>query len=166
MLTCALVIKKFTEYGEKGGWIYVDIPAEIVQQLKPNNKKMFRVQGLLGTCAIQQHNLFPKGDGSFMFPIKKTLFKAIHKNIGDTVTLQLALDETPLQIDAEFEMCLLDAPTAQQTFYNFTLSHQRYFNTWILEAKTSTTKANRIAKAIHALENGWKFADMLRNKNI
>ena len=31
--------------GEKTGWSYIEIPAAIAQQLKPNYKKSFRVKG-------------------------------------------------------------------------------------------------------------------------
>ena len=35
-------ILKFKEQGEKTGWTYIDVPAKIAEQLKPNNKKSFQ----------------------------------------------------------------------------------------------------------------------------
>ena len=32
-------ILKFDKQGEKTGWTYIEIPADIAEQLKPNNKK-------------------------------------------------------------------------------------------------------------------------------
>ena len=42
MIKFTATILKFNEQGEKTGWTYIEIPADIAQQIKPNNK----------TCAI------------------------------------------------------------------------------------------------------------------
>ena len=45
MIKFSAILLKFQEQGEKTGWTYIEVPAEIAQQLKPNNKKSFRVKG-------------------------------------------------------------------------------------------------------------------------
>lgn len=37
-------IHRFESKGEKTGWTYIEIPVDIAQQLKPGNKKSFRVK--------------------------------------------------------------------------------------------------------------------------
>lgn len=37
-------IHKFDKQGEKTGWTYFEIPADLAQKLKPGNKKSFRVK--------------------------------------------------------------------------------------------------------------------------
>ena len=44
MIKFTATIKQFAEQGEKTGWTYIDVPENIALQLKPNNKKSFRVK--------------------------------------------------------------------------------------------------------------------------
>ena len=48
MVQFTATIHKFGKKGEKTGWTYFELPADIVQQLKPGNKKEFKVK----TCEI------------------------------------------------------------------------------------------------------------------
>ena len=42
MIKFTATIQKFASQGEKTGWTYIVIPAELAQQLSPGNKKSFR----------------------------------------------------------------------------------------------------------------------------
>ena len=84
-------ILQFAEQGEKTGWTYIEIPADIVQQLKPGNKKTFRVKGKLDDFPIRQIAIMPRGDGSFIMPVNATLRKGIGKRKG--AMLQVLLEE-------------------------------------------------------------------------
>jgi hypothetical protein len=61
MIEFKTIILQFGEQGEKTGWRYIEIPADIAQKLKPNNKKAFRVRGMLDSFIIEGFALMPMG---------------------------------------------------------------------------------------------------------
>lgn len=51
MIKYNTIILKFGTKGEKTGWTYIEIPADIAKKLKPGFKQSFRVKGATGcTC--------------------------------------------------------------------------------------------------------------------
>ena len=69
MIQFTTTIHKFEKQGEKTGWTYIEIPADIAQQIKPGNKKSFRVKGKLDNYKIAGVSLLPMGGGSFIMAI-------------------------------------------------------------------------------------------------
>ena len=57
MVRFTVTIKKFGSKGEKTGWSYFEVPADIAQELKPGNKKEFKVKGKLDKFAIKRTSL-------------------------------------------------------------------------------------------------------------
>ncbi len=157
-------IKQFPEKGEKTGWYYLDITEDIAQQIKPGNKKAFRVKGKLDKHQIKQVNLMPMGQGNFILPVNATMRKAIRKSKGAMVDVQLTEDKAELVICPELLECLADEPIALRNFEKLVPSHKRYFNNWINSAKTDTTKAKRIARSVNALARGMDYGEMIREK--
>lgn len=162
MVRFTTTILKFNEQGEKTGWTYVEVPADIAQKLKPGNKKSFRVKGKLDEFKIERVALIPMGDGSFIMPINAEMRKGIGKRKGAKLSLALEADEAPLVLNGEFMDCLADEPKALAHFNTLAKSHQNYFSKWIDSAKTTETKANRIARAVNALAKGMGYPEMLR----
>jgi hypothetical protein len=156
------IIEQFKEQGEKTGWTYINIASTVAQQLKPGNKKSFRVKGKLDDHAIEQVALIPMGEGDFIMPLNATFRKAIKKNKGASVTVQLEVDNRPKELPAEFVECLQDEPEAYQFFKSLPNSHQTYFGNWISSAKTDETKAKRIAQSVSALAKKWNYGIMQR----
>ncbi len=68
--------------GEKTGWTYIEIPPDVAQQLKPGNKKSFRVRGMLDGFAVEGLALMSIGEGKFIMAVKADIRKAIHKHDG------------------------------------------------------------------------------------
>src|SRR6201985_2284527 len=91
MIDFTTIILKFGDQGEKTGWRYIDIPADIAQQLKPDNKKSFRVRGMLDGFAVRGMALMPMGEGSFIMALKAEVRKGVHKNAG--AMLQVKIEE-------------------------------------------------------------------------
>ena len=83
MLQFNTILKQFNEQGEKTGWTYIEIPAKIAQQLKPGNKKSFRVKGRLDNYEIKGVALMPMGEGDFIMAVNATMRKGIGKRKGD-----------------------------------------------------------------------------------
>lgn len=156
-------IKQFGNYGEKTGWMYLHIPAAIAQQLKPGNKKSFRVKGKLDSYAIKGVALLPMGEGDFILPFNATLRKGTKKSKGAVIQLSLAIDNIKLKPPAELLECLEDEPKALKHFNSLAKSHQNYFGKWITEAKTEATKTKRIAQSVEALAKGFSYSQMIRS---
>ena len=162
MVKFIATIHKFAKQGEKTGWTYVEIPADIAQQLKPGNKREFKVKGKLDKYPIKRASLMPMGGGKFILPLNATIRKGIAKGHGAMLNLQLSADESAFVFNKDFIDCLKDEPAAKTFFETLTGSHQRYFSKWIDDAKTEPTKTKRIAMAINALAKKWGYSEMIR----
>jgi hypothetical protein len=155
-------IQRYNKMGEKTGWTYVEIPVSVVQQLSPAQKKSFRVKGKLDAFPIKLVSLIPVGKGNFILPFNAEMRKGTGKKVGDIVLLQLQPDNDEIKINDELLLCLDDEPVARDYFFTLTKSHRNYFSKWIDSAKTTETKAKRIAQTINALERKMNYAEMVR----
>ncbi len=77
MIEFKVVIEKFSKQGEKTGWTYIEVSAEIAQKLKPGNKKTFRVKGYLDDFYFEGIALLPMGGGNFIMPLNASHRKKI-----------------------------------------------------------------------------------------
>ena len=164
MIQFTSVILKFEKQGEKTGWTYIEIPADIANRLKKDQRKSFRVKGKLDRVSIRQMALLPMGNGNFILPLNSGTRKKLGKRKGEILSLQLESDDSPLLADKDFIDCLKEVPEALQHFNSLAKSHQNYFSKWIESAKTDSTKAKRIVEALKALSRGWGFPEMLRSR--
>ncbi|MBS1626442.1 MAG: DUF1905 domain-containing protein [Bacteroidetes bacterium] len=162
MIQFSTILKKFDKQGEKTGWTYIEISETIAQQLKPNNKKSFRVKGKLDEFEFQGVALLPMGDGTFIMAINASMRKGIKKIKGDKIKVQLKEDKKGYELNKEFIECLNDEPKAYSFFKKLPQGHQNYFSKWIESAKTIETKSKRIAMAINALAKQWDYGTMIR----
>ncbi len=162
MVTFTATIHKFEKQGEKTGWTYFEVPADLAQVLKPGNRKEFKVKGKLDAHPVKRISLLPMGGGLFIFVLNAALRKAIGKKHGAMVKVQLTEDKSEFVFNKDFMDCLDDEPTAIEFFQSLTGSHQRYFSKWIDEAKTEPTKIKRIAMAVNALAKKWGYPEMIR----
>jgi Domain of unknown function (DUF1905)/Bacteriocin-protection, YdeI or OmpD-Associated len=163
MVEFTATLKQFSEQGEKTGWTYFEVPADIAQKLKPNNKKSFRVKGKLDNFSITRIALLPMGGGSFIMAVNAAMRKGIGKKKGAMIKVKLEEDKKGFQFNKDFLECLADEPTADEFFKTLPGSHQRYFSKWIDDAKTEPTKTKRIAMAVTALAKKLGYSEMLRS---
>jgi hypothetical protein len=166
MVKFTALLQKFGEQGEKTGWTYIEVPAEVACQLKPDNKKSFRVKGKFDDYQFEKVSLLPMGDGNFIIPINATIRKHIHKGKGATVTVNMEVDESPLEISADLMECLNDEPAAFNYFQKLPKSHQNYYSKWIESAKTEVTKAKRIALTVAACARRMSYNEMMRQEKL
>jgi hypothetical protein len=155
-------ISQFGEMGEKTGWTYISVPARLAQQLKPDNKKSFRVKGKLDDHPIAGMALIPMGEGDFIMALNAAVRKAIRKRKGDDLRVELELDAKQLVAPRDLLACLADEPAALEYFKSLPKSHQNYFGNWIKAAKMEATRAKRIADVVEAMIKHRNFAEMLR----
>ena len=165
MIQFTATIHRFGKQGEKTGWTYFEVPPDLAQELKPGNKKEFKVKGRLDAHPIKRVSLLPMGGGRFIFVLNVAIRKAIGKKHGTTVKVQLTEDKSEFVFNKDFMECLDDEPAAKNFFQSLTGSHQRYFSKWIDDAKTEPTKTKRIAMAINALAKKWGYPEMIRSQN-
>lgn len=164
MLQFSATIQRFDKQGEKTGWSYIDVPAELAQQLKPGIKKSFRVKGKLDTYTFGAVALIPMGAGDFILPLNATIRKAIKKEKGAVVKVKMQVDDDPepVKMLPELKECLNDEPAALKYWQSIPQSHRNYWNKWIGAAKTEETKTKRIAQAVTAMARKMDFGAMLR----
>ncbi len=164
MVKFTATIHKFDKQGEKTGWTYVEVPIDIAQQLKPGNRKEFKVKGKLDKYEIKRVSLLPMGGGKFILVLNAALRKGIAKKHGAMLNVQLQEDKSGFIFNKDFIECLDDEPTAKKYFESLTGSHQRYFSKWIDDAKTEPTKVKRISLAVNALAKQWGYPEMIRGQ--
>jgi hypothetical protein len=163
MVTYTAIILKFGDMGEKTGWTYIDIPADIAQQLKPGNRKSFRVKGTLDDFAIAGVAVMPMGEGNFILTLNADMRKGVRKREGAMLKVSIQEDvDFKLIVPDDVHECLADDPEALEYFNSLLESHRRYFVNWINSAKTIPTRARRIAQTCHAMANHMDYAQMIR----
>lgn len=148
--------------GEKTGWSYIKVPAKVAQQLKPGNKKSFRIKGRLDDLAISGMALIPMGEGDFILALKAAIRKAIRKQAGDSLEVQLEVDKKEILPPKELLECLSDEPNAQKAFTALPKSHQNWYGNWVKAAKTEGTRTRRIAHIVDSLGKKMSFGEMMR----
>jgi hypothetical protein len=148
--------------GEKTGWSYIKVSAALAQQLKPDNKRSFRVKGKLDAHAISGMALIPMGEGDFILALNASVRKAIRKEKGASLDVQLEVDAKVLAPPKDLLDCLADEPEALKYFKGLPMSHQNYFGNWIKQAKAPATRTKRIVRVVDAMLKKWNYAEMIR----
>lgn len=163
MVTLKATIEKFNKQGEKTGWTYVIIPEAVALQLKPGNKKSFRIKGTIDNYAIKGVAVMPMGDGSFILALNAAMRKDIKKLKGATVQLKITADTDEVPVPEELLLCLEDEPKAKAFFNNGLLkSHRNYYIRWSEGVKGEAAKAKRIAAIIEGLARGYDFGQFMQ----
>jgi Domain of unknown function (DUF1905)/Bacteriocin-protection, YdeI or OmpD-Associated len=162
MTTFQTIIQKFGEKGEKTGWTYIEIPAHIAHEIKPDTKLGFRVKGLIDNFPVKLLALLPMGEGDFIIPMNAQIRKAIRKEEGAMVMLNFEEDTDELPQSEELMICLEDEPKALEAFLNLPKGHQTYYSKWIESAKTIETKTKRISMTVQGMLMGMTYPEMLR----
>ncbi len=162
MVSFKATLQKFDKKGEKTGWTYFEIPAEIANALNPNVRTSYRVKGRLDQYVIKLVALIPMGDGDFIIPFNADMRRGIRKKEGDTLEVELEIDTDPLPQSEDLLVCLEDEPKALAYFNKLPVSHQNYYSKWIESAKTIETKTKRIAMTIKGMAMGLDYGQTLR----
>jgi hypothetical protein len=157
------IMLQFDSQGEKTGWTYIEVPADIAQRLKPGNKKSFRVKGMLDSLAVEGLALMPMGEGNFIMALKADIRKGLRKNAGAMLHVKIEPhDDFKIEIPADLQACFDFEPEAFEFFNSLPKSHRDYFIRWIDSAKTSETRAKRIVNTINAMLRKWHFNVMIK----
>ncbi|WP_374948284.1 YdeI/OmpD-associated family protein [Mucilaginibacter sp.] len=166
MVDFTTTILQFGEYGDKTGWTYIEIPADISQQIKPGEKRAYRVKGFLDNFEIAGKSLLPHGQGVYIFALNEPIRKAIRKERGAILRVRLEHDaDFKLEMPDDLQECFdYEQPEALDYFNRLSKSHRGYFIKWINDAKTEQTRANRIALTLSAAVRRMDYGAMLREQ--
>ncbi len=162
MISFTTILQKFGMQGEKTGWIYIDVPANIATQIKPNYKKSFRVKGTIDKVAISGGALLPMGEGNFIFAVNAPLRKQLGKIQGAAVNVAFEEDDDIVKLSSELLECLADDPIASAYFNKLPPSHKNYYSNWVKSAKSEIVIAKRIAVVIKACAMKMSYGEMMR----
>lgn len=162
MVKFTAILEKFGKKGEKTGWTYIDVPAEIAQKIKPDTKKSFRVKGKLDNFPIKSVSLVPMGESNFIMAINAEMRKGLKKMKGEKITVNIEEDKDELKISFDFLECLKEDKEAKKFFEALPKSHRNYLSKWIESAKTESTKAKRIAQSINGFKMKMNYPEMIR----
>ncbi len=164
MVTYTTSILQFDKKGDKTGWSYIEVPADIAGELKAGCKKSFKVKGKLDSYAISQVSLLPMGNGNFIMPVNAGMRKGTGKKKGAMLKVQLAEDKKEYELNKDLIECIADEPAAMAFFKTKNRSFQNYYSKWVESAKTEETKTKRIAMAVSSLAKKIEFGEMLRRE--
>jgi len=162
MIRFKALLEKFDAKGEKTGWTYVAVPEKIAQQLKPGNKRSFRVKGKIDEHPIKAVAMVPMGEGNFIIAVNAIMRKAIRKIHGAKVIMELEEDKATLKISEDLSTCLKDDPGALKYFNALPQSHRNWYSNWVKSAKTDMTRSKRIATVIRGCTQQLNFREMLK----
>ena len=163
MITYTTIILKFADQGEKTGWTYIEVPADVANALKPNNKKSFRVKGMLDAFEFRGAALLPMGEGNFIMALNADIRKGIRKREGAMLNVTLAPDpDFKIGVPDDLMECFNEEPDALEFFNSLTQGHRDYFVKWIESAKTQPTRVKRIVQTVNALTQRMDYGQMIR----
>ena len=160
---------QFDEQGEKTGWTYIHIPAHLAQELKPGNKKSFRIKGKLDGLSVSGMALMPMGEGDFIMALKADVRRQLRKSAGAMLHVSIEEDlDYQVIVPDDLQECFDFEPEASEFFNSLVKSHRDYFIKWINGAKTRETRAKRIVNTVNAMLKRWDYGQMIRamKKNV
>lgn len=109
----------------KGGYFYLKIPAEVVNQFK--NGRKARLICKIDNKHTLQCGLNHFGDGNFFIILGSKFLKEINKQLGDKIKFELAEDPDPLGVAMPevLEAVLAQDEELNNLFNSFTLGKKR-----------------------------------------
>ena len=109
----------------KGGYFYLKIEAEIINQFK--NKRQTRFICTLEKNLSFQCGLNRLGDGNFFIILSTKNLQTLNKNLGEIINFELNEDPNPLGVEMPevLEAILEQDETLKATFESLTLGKKR-----------------------------------------
>jgi hypothetical protein len=94
--------------------------------------------------------------GEFLLGLRRDVRAAAGVETGDEVTVTIALDEAPREVDVPPALAqALEADTeAAARFDALAFTHRKEFASWVAEAKKDETRERRVAEALRMLREG------------
>jgi len=137
---------KLVSRGPGGAWTYLQVPFSVPEVFGKRGQIPVRatINGF-----IFRNSLMPR-QGVHILGVGKDALAAAAASPGDTVEVELALDDAPraVAVPADLEAALMLTPAKAETFARLSYSHKKEFVDWIESAKKPETRLNRVEKAV------------------
>jgi len=132
--------------GPGGAWTYLQVPFSVPEVF--GRKGQVPVRATINGFTFR-NSLMPR-KGVHILGIGKDILAAAAASPGETVQVELALDDAPrtVTVPADLDAALSRAPAQAKTFAALSYSHKKEFVDWIESAKKPETRSNRINKAL------------------
>jgi Domain of unknown function (DUF1905)/Bacteriocin-protection, YdeI or OmpD-Associated len=144
----------------KGGYFYLTIPAEVVNQFE--NKRQTRLICTINECFSFQCGLNHLGDGNFFIIIGSQKMKEIGRKLGDKVRFEVKEDPNPLGVDIPevLEAMLEQDEELKNAFENLSLGKQRSVIFAIQKIKSIDKQIEGIRKYISLVQKPIKRREL------
>jgi hypothetical protein len=135
--------------GPNGAWTYLQIPFNVPEIF--GRKGQIPVRATINGFTFR-NSLLPRA-GVHILGVGKDILASAAASPGDTVQVELALDDAPrtVTIPTDLETVLAKSPAQQQSFAALSYSHKKEYVDWIESAKKPETRQNRIEKMAEML---------------
>jgi hypothetical protein len=135
--------------GPGGAWTYLQIPFSVPEIF--GRKGQVPVRATINGFTFR-NSLMPRA-GVHILGVGKDILASAAASPGDTVHVELALDDAPrtVTLPADLEAALAQSPSTSQLFTALSYSHKKEYVEWIESAKKPETRLKRIEKAIELL---------------
>jgi hypothetical protein len=143
---------QLTGRGPGGAWTYLPIPFSVPEVF--GRKGQIPVRATINGFTFR-NSLMPRA-GVHILGVGKDILEAAGAATGDTVQVELALDEAPrtVAVPADMEAALGKAAGPAKAFAALSNSHKKEYVDWIESAKKPETRIRRIEKALAMLSEG------------
>ena len=128
----------------KGGYFYLTIPAEVVNQYE--RKRATRLICTIDDKVAYSCGLNHLGNGDFFIIVSTARFKKLKKELGDTVTFTIHPDPNPLGVEVPevLQVYLAQEPTAKTTYDQLTDGKKRSLIFTIQKVKNVDLQVEKI----------------------
>jgi len=135
----------------RGGGAYVEVPFDVKATFgsgRPRVVATFEGHTYRGSVASM--------GGAWLLGITREMRSAIGKDVGDTVLVTLAPDESPrvVEVPEDLAGALEGEPEARAFFEGLAYTYRKEYARWIAGAKREETRRRRIEQAIEKLRRG------------
>ena len=133
-----------------GGGTLVPVPRQVAAKL--GLKGMPKVQAMIAGQPYRG-SLMPMGDGTYCLGVLKSIQEAAGVKQGDTVTVELELDQAPrvVELPADLAKAIARDKKASAAWEKLSFTNKKEMARGLEEAKKPETRERRLAAAIAQL---------------
>jgi hypothetical protein len=92
--------------------------------------------------------------GRYLVPLSAENRTAAGVAAGDEVTVDIALDDAPREVDLPDDLAAAMDDAARTTYDALAYTHRKEWVRWVEEARRPETRATRVARTVDALREG------------
>jgi hypothetical protein len=130
----------------------IAIPDEVVASLGESKRPAVTITlngHIYRTTAVRM-------GGRFLVPLSAENREAAGVAAGDDVTVDIALDTAPREVELPADLAAAMDDAARTTYDGLSYTHRKEWVRWVEEAKKPETRATRIEKTVAGLREGKK----------